>query len=100
MKSMRHIRLRELREEKGNTIEETAAIAGISVEEYLFFEKEGNYELDAEGFCALADYYDVTLDYIVGRTDIRNYWKDIPEEVRIVIQRNQFGENYEILVDK
>ena len=62
------IRLRKLRHEQNKTISQVERETGISRS------KLGEYELDKHQpsiFMAeiLADYYHVSLDYLVGRTD-------------------------------
>lgn len=66
------MRLKELRKKKNVTQQEVA--------EHLFITQHGysNYEINKtepniETLCKLADYYNVTLDYLVGR----NFVSDI-----------------------
>ncbi len=62
-------RLRELREER-HLSRETAAAVGIVPRTYQRYEKD---ERDATGpvLVALADFYDVSTDYLLGRSDQR-----------------------------
>lgn len=60
-------RLQELRKEKNATKEDLAAHLGITVWAYRYYE-EGKRYPDFQGLIALADYFGVTLDDLVGRT--------------------------------
>ena len=62
-------RLQELRKEKNATKEDLAAHLGITVRAYRYYE-EGKRYPDFQGLIALADYFGVTLDDLVGRTAI------------------------------
>jgi transcriptional regulator with XRE-family HTH domain len=63
-------RIRQLRAEKGLTTAETAEILDINVRCYECYEN-GDVELSVYLLGALADLYEVSTDYIVGRTDSR-----------------------------
>ena len=45
-----------------------AAEIGVSLRAYQYYEK-GQKEPTLSVLCALADYFDVSLDYLVGRSD-------------------------------
>ena len=62
------MRLKELREEKGATQKEVADFIGCSSLVYSRYEREVR-EPDIDALCKLADYFNVTVDYIVCRTD-------------------------------
>ena len=64
-------RLKELRLEKKVPQKELAVYLGISVRGYQFYESEDN-EPNIKMLIALADFYGVTIDYLVGRTDERS----------------------------
>ena len=62
-------RVRELRQLKNLTQKQMAAEIGVS--EILWRKYEaGDRTPTFEGLIALADYFDVSLDYLVGRSDI------------------------------
>lgn len=63
-------RLRELRKERGETQVETAKAVEITDRQYQRFEAGENYP-GFDNFCALADHFGVSLDYLAGRTDRR-----------------------------
>ena len=62
------MRLKELRVEKGATQKEVAGFIGCSSLVYSRYEREVR-EPDVDALCKLADYFNVTVDYIVCRTD-------------------------------
>lgn len=63
-------RLRSLRKEKHLRQEDVAAQLGLSTNGYQRYEL-GTREPVASVLCTLADLYDVSLDYLVGRSDER-----------------------------
>lgn len=63
-------RLRELRKEKNETQEEVARAIGITLRHCQRFENANSNPRYAV-FCALADHFVVSLDYLAGRTDER-----------------------------
>lgn len=64
------VRLQELRKEKKIPQKELAERLGISVRAYHYYE-EGKRYPDFQGLLTLADFYGVSLDYLVGRTEQR-----------------------------
>ena len=62
------MRLKELRAEKGATQKEVADFICCSSLVYSRYEREVR-EPDIDALCKLADYFNVTVDYIVCRTD-------------------------------
>lgn len=63
-------RLRELRQERGESQQQVADGLGIPRQHYQKFES-GAVLPGLEKSLALADYFGVTVDYLVGRTDER-----------------------------
>ena len=63
-------RLRELRKEKKLKQRELAAFLDITEVHYRRVEA-GKITLPTLTLCALADYYGVTTDYLLGRSDQR-----------------------------
>ena len=68
MKQTHHIRLKELREKRGLHQTEVAAMMGVVTRQYQRYEV-GEQEPKLAGWIFLADFYDVSLDYLVGRSD-------------------------------
>ena len=62
------MRLRQVRNEKNKTQQETADYLGIQIRSYQFYE-QGKTEPNIQKLIALADFFQVTLDYLMGRTD-------------------------------
>lgn len=62
------MKLRELREQKGVTQKEVATAVGCTSTVYSRYER-GEREPDITTLCRLADYFGVSVDYIVGRTN-------------------------------
>ena len=63
-------RLRALRKEKNETQVQVANAIGVTDRQYQRFEAGVNLP-GFENLCALADHFDVSLDYLAGRTDRR-----------------------------
>lgn len=64
-------RLRELRKERHVTQKGMGEILGVQLRSYQCYES-GDRRPDYEKLVALADYFGVTTDYLLGRTDQRN----------------------------
>ncbi|MCY9754001.1 helix-turn-helix transcriptional regulator [Paenibacillus alvei] len=62
-------RLLYQRQEKKKTQAEMASLLGITRQAYGYYEK-GEREPDNESLNKLADFFGVTTDYLLGRTDI------------------------------
>ena len=63
-----HIRLREIRVQKGKMLKDVAECLEIELRSYQAYEG-GKRQPNIEKLIALADYFDVSLDYLMGRTD-------------------------------
>lgn len=61
-------RLKELRLAKGNTQKQVAEYLGLTQKAYGFYEL-GTREPSLQTLLKLCDYFGVTADYILGRTD-------------------------------
>ena len=61
-------RLRDLREDHDKTQQEIADILGTSQTMYARYERGAN-ELPLRHLLKLAEYYGVSADYLLGRTD-------------------------------
>ena len=61
-------RIRDLREDNDLTQSEIAKILGTSQTMYARYER-GSNELPAHHLILLCDYYKVSADYLLGRTD-------------------------------
>ena len=63
-------RIRELRKERGLKQTEMAKICGLNVRSYQYYE-HGDCYPEVPGLVFLADYFGVSLDYLMGRKDER-----------------------------
>ena len=63
-------RIRELRLERGMIQQDMADTFSVRVRTYQGYEY-GESQPDVAGLIAIADYFDVSLDYLVGRSDVR-----------------------------
>ena len=64
----KHQRLRDLREDIDAKQDDIAKYLGITRQQYQLYES-GKREIKLYLIIALADYYHVSIDYIVGRTN-------------------------------
>ena len=62
--------LKRCRKLKKATQKQASIAAGVSESMYQFYEY-GKNEQTASVLISLADYFDVSLDYLVGRSDIK-----------------------------
>ena len=69
-------RLRTLRQERNKKRQEVADDLGISRASLEYYEK-GKRKPDIEILAKLADYYDVSADYLLGRTNAKTTDKDL-----------------------
>ncbi len=63
-------RLRALRKEKKLSQTEMGELLKVSMRQYQRYEY-GEQELSIDGWIFLADFYNVSLDYLVGRSERR-----------------------------
>ena len=70
-------RLKELRQERGLKQREMAEICGLKLRGYQCYEYATSCP-DFDGLVFLADYFDVSVDYLLGRTDCREMNKAAP----------------------
>lgn len=64
-------RLKMLRQETGKSQEQTARALGIALRNYQRLEADGNTP-NFKTLVQIADLYDVSMDYLAGRTDKRD----------------------------
>ena len=62
------VRLREMRLKKGFKQKDMADLLGITPRAYQYYE-EGKRYPDFRGLLLLAEHLNVSIDYLVGRTD-------------------------------
>lgn len=71
-------RLKELRVEKGLLQSDIAKIINKSERTVGFYET-GERDMNTETLAKLADFFDVTIDYLLGKSDIKKPDKDAEE---------------------
>ena len=59
------LKLRELREQKGVTQKDVATAVGCTATVYSRYER-GEREPDISTLCSLADYFEVSIDKLIG----------------------------------
>lgn len=87
---MLSIRLRELRQEKNLSQADIAEFLRVSRQAYSFYET-GKREPDNETLQTLASFFNVSTDYLLGRTDIRisgntSSDEDWPSDVKVMMR--------------
>ena len=63
-----HERLKELKDKRNMLQKDIATALGISLRAYQYYER-GEREPTASILIAMSDYFNVSIDYLVGRTD-------------------------------
>ena len=63
-------RIKSLRKERGLKQKEMAKTLGLADRSYQCYEYGERFP-DFKGLIAIADFFDVSLDYLVGRSDVR-----------------------------
>ena len=71
MKMERYQRIRDLREDRDLTQAQVGDAIGVPQRTYAYYES-GQRMIPPHVLCALADFYDVSVDYLLGRTTKRN----------------------------
>lgn len=79
-------RLKLLREEKGLFQSDIAKILGVSVAAVGFYENEKR-DMSPDTIIKLAEYFGVSTDYLLGKSDIRN-----PEDYKYAYNRPKEAE--------
>ena len=68
-------RLKDLRKQKKVGQKEVAELLGVSLRSYQFYES-GEYDPSLPNLVVLADYFQVSTDYLQGRGDVPGYAED------------------------
>ncbi len=76
-------RLRELREERDITQKKLGELINVSARVIGYYEANDRFPRDENVLKTLADYFNVSVDYLVGRTEIRFSSDDIVAESKI-----------------
>ena len=71
-------RLRFLRNEKGESLEKIANYLNVTIQTISNYETEKR-DMTPDTILKLAEYFGVSTDYLLGKTDIRNSGKQIDD---------------------
>ena len=74
MRMEKYRRIRELREDADLTQQKVGAAINVPQRTYAYYES-GQRMIPPHVLCALADFYGVSVDYILGRTNYKNAGK-------------------------
>jgi len=88
-------RLRELRKTKGVTQRQMADLLGIAERNYQRYET-GVVDPTASNATKLADFFEVSVDYLIGRVD---FWHDKDGHIVVKTPPNIFGTTDEELAE-
>lgn len=66
----RYQQIRDLREDRDLTQAQVGAAIGVPQRTYAYYES-GQRMVPPHVLCALADFYDVSVDYLLGRSNKR-----------------------------
>lgn len=94
-------RIKDLREDADKTQVEIARILDTTAQYYGKYEK-GEREIPFSRAIKLANYYNVSLDYLAGRTNIRSIQSDASiseDEIRLLRQYRMLSERSKGKVD-
>ncbi len=87
-------RLRFLRTERGESLEKISKYLNVTIQTISNYETEKR-DMSPETILKLAEYFNVSTDYLLGKSDIRN-----PEEIKKIPFANAGGLNIEGLDDE
>lgn len=74
------LRLKEVRKSKGKTQSEVAKVVGISQNNYSYWEN-GKVKIDNNSLTKLANYFNVSIDYLLGNAELVQTQAIVPETV-------------------
>ena len=78
-------RLKFLRTEKGESLEQVAKYLNVTIQTISNYENEKR-DMTPDTIIKLANYFNVTIDYLLCKSDIRN-----PEEIKNIQFANEGG---------
>ena len=90
-------RLRFLRNEKGESLEKIATYLNVTIQTVSNYENEKR-DMTPNTIIKLAEYFNVSTDYLLGKTNIRNYDKD-EQEFRFAYHKEMEGLTDEEIAD-
>ena len=87
------LKIKELREEKGISQQELANAVNISKSSISKYEK-GDRTPELETFEAIADYFNVDMDYLKGKSEIRRKYIFTDDDNLEVDKKKEFAKTY------
>ena len=90
------MRLKELRKLNNKTQSEIAKILNIATNTYCWYEKDKS-EPTIETLCRLANYYGVTLDYLVGRDFMDELGYLNKNEKELILMYRQMNQDNQLM---
>lgn len=90
-------RIKFLREEKKIYQKDLAKLLNVSVPAINYYENEKR-AMDTKTASILANYFDVSIDYLLGKSDTRNYDKD-EQEFRFAYHKEIEGLTEQEIID-
>lgn len=91
-------RLQELREDKGISRKDLAASLNITVSALGMYE-QGRREPNMEMLIRLADYFNVSLDFLVGRSFNEDETRKIIEALHLKNEIDKLPQGYKNIID-
>lgn len=95
----KHMRLRDLREDTNLTQKQIAEVLGTTPQYYQKYEK-GVRPITIDRLEQLANFYNTSTDYLLGRTSIRYPYPRRGREIEREIEREREGEEKEYEEEK
>lgn len=90
-------RLKQLRSEKGLVQKDMAKFLNITTSAYGYYE-QGKRNPDPKTLMKLSDFFNVSVDYLLGKTDVRNYLDD--SNTTIALHSDETSLDYSDLSDE
>lgn len=91
-------RLKQLREEKGLLQSDIAKIIGTTPQAVGLYEK-GKRDMGTETLVLLSDFFNVSIDYFLGKSDVRNSEEQIEKEFKFAYHKEMEGLTEEEISD-
>ncbi len=83
-------RLKQLREEKGLLQNDLAKYLGVSIPAIGYYES-GKRDMSTETLIALAEYFNVTTDYLLGKSNERNPSNLDSDKINIGLSKKDYN---------
>lgn len=91
-------RLRFLRNEKGESLEKIANYLNVTMQTISNYETEKR-DMTPDTILKLAEYFNVSTDYLLGKSDIRNPEEQIKKEFEFAYHKDMEGLSDEEIAD-